>query len=179
MARKYTVSREKFKRLYWARFVLAQILGALSFGALLVALRFVSDNVWPRPVLTGSVLFFFVGAFVCVGSWLWYAARTEYRKNAFILIRDDDCYFVTRKIKPAGRHTHVHFFVYRVTGVTGVSADKRSITVYGDVAMNRRDQARPKELVSEKKYRSVQMPNFFDAECVAALKALVGASGLI
>ncbi|MEM5770246.1 MAG: hypothetical protein AAGU32_18460 [Bacillota bacterium] len=40
---------------------MAQVLGALSFGALLAALRFVSGGVWLRPVLTGAVLFFFVG----------------------------------------------------------------------------------------------------------------------
>jgi hypothetical protein len=82
----------------------------------------------------------------------------------------------TRKIMPVGRHTHVRLFVYRVTGVTGVSADKRSITVVGDVVMKRRDLSRPKELISLKEYRSVEIPDFFDAECVAALNGLADRS---
>jgi len=37
--------------------VLAQVLGALSFGALLAALRLVSGGVWPRPVSLGPYCF--------------------------------------------------------------------------------------------------------------------------
>jgi|AGTN01.2.fsa_nt_gi hypothetical protein len=175
MKRIYKVLPEKFKRLYFYRFLFMQIWYAFSFTAIILSAYFPPADYIKSPVIRYA-LYILIG----ISTVLWflsfgYFGKKDSSKNTFILIRDGSLMYKTiRAASNSTRfHPRSHVYIYRVNHMSRLSVDKRHMMLYGDVKMEKRDGFYIDEILAVNRYSRIKIPNIFEEACIDDLKVFI------
>lgn len=175
MRRMYKALPEKFKKLYFYRFLFMQVWYVLSLSAIILSAYFPPADYIKSPVIR-CALYILIG----ISAVLWffsfgYFGKKDASKNSFILIEDNSLMYKT--VKAASNSTHFQprprVCIYRVSHVSGVSAKKRNIVIYGDVQIEKRSEVHIDDILAANRYSRVNIPNFFEEACIDDIKSLI------
>ena len=175
MKRIYKALPEKFKRLYFYRFLFIQIWYAFSFAGIILSAYFPPADYIKSPVIRYA-LYILIG----ISTVLWflsfgYFGKKDSSKNTFILIQDGS--LIYKIIKAASNSTRFqprsHVYIYRVNHMSRLSVDKRHMVLYGDVKMEKRDGICIDDILAANRYSRIKIPNIFDEACIDDLKVLI------
>ena len=174
MKNRYKVSPEKFKKLYFYRFLWIQVWFGFSLAWIIAFAYLPLKTALDDSVTIALFIMAGVGAIAWFYSLGWYAEKTHIRNKASIIISDEGFLYKTEKVKPIKpKHADLYrIYVYRASIISGLTIGKRHITVYGDIVMERYDEPDIHTIADANRYSRIKIPNFFEAPCIDDLQTL-------
>jgi hypothetical protein len=174
MSIKHVASAQKFKKLYFYKFLFIQIWYAFCFAVLV-------SMVWLLPLIKGS--FIVCPIFILIGisavAWFyslgWYFDKKYTSEHSIIILKNVG--MIYRKEKRAMNSKRFaprsNVYIYNISDISDVSISKYRITVYGDIAMRKYNKIYPDELLAIKYFSHMKIPNYYEKQCVDGMQELI------
>jgi hypothetical protein len=177
MRKKYFVSFEKFKKLYFYKFVFIQIWFAFSLIELFTIVFILPEQLVELLFHSSLVYFIFIPFGISGILWFyslgWYLEKKHISENSFIIINGGNIVFKTQKqiidFNPR-KSVYYHDYIYTINNISNIHIDKHNITIYGGITMVRRRGFPPKAIIAEKHYTKIKIPNIFERLCIDAMQ---------
>lgn len=168
MKKKYTVSPEKFKRLYFYKFLFLQIWYGLSMLVLFATVYWLPGPI-TRALINSIAIYIFApllaaSAILWMCSFPWYGDKIRNRRNSYVLREQNAVVFqkLYQRWQFYSRIPQYDTFTYTIQNIKNVQICKYNITVYGNVLMERAHVYSPKVILATKRFDKVKIPNVFD-----------------
>ena len=162
--KKYRASKEKFKKLYFYKFLFAQVWFSVNVISIFIVVYVLPDkwSVWlslPIPSYTYTIQLG-LSSIIWFLSIPWYGIKADNRRRCYLVKRNDSFVYKTVKqtLQQAGFGAIEDDCIYTIKNISNVRMKKYSIFIYGDINMKRRTTTG----IIERYYSQVKIPNIFD-----------------
>jgi hypothetical protein len=174
MIKEYRASFEKFKKLYFYRFLFIQILFLISFAGLLVMVQFlpVLKNtfiIYPIFILIG------ISAIVWFYSLGWYFNKKYISEHSIIVLKSGGMVYRKEKraINSRRFRPRSNVYIYKISDISDVSVSKYRITIYGDIVMRKYNNIYPDEILAINYFSHMNIPNYYEKQCIEDIQLLI------
>lgn len=167
MNKKYLVSAEKFKKLYFYKFLLIQIWFGISLIEMNTMVFILSKDLARSLIYSYITCILSVPIGISLVLWLfsltWYNDKINMRRNAYIMKNDTNFIFYTVKESPISNSSirRYNCYTYTIKDISSIKKDKYNVTIYGNITMEKRSLSYPKDIIRAKQYSHIKIPNVF------------------
>lgn len=168
LTKKHLVSAEKFKKLYFYKFLFIQIWYGVSLIELLTIIYILPKDLTKSLLNSNIVYLLFVPMFISTILWMCsfglYGDKRAIKRNAYIMKKDENFIFQTVKQtwQLRSRNAEYDCYTYTIKNISNIHKGKYNINVFGDIMMEQCHPFQPKVIIATKQYSHVKIPNVFD-----------------
>jgi hypothetical protein len=165
MRKKHLVSAEKFKKLYFYKYLFIQIWYGVSGIELLTILYILPKDLMKSLLNSNIVYLLFVPMLISTILWMCsfvlYGDKIAIKHNAYIMKKDENFIFQTVK-QTWQQSSRYDCYTYTIKNISNIHKGKYNINVFGDIMMEQCHAFQPKVIIATKQYSHVKIPNIFD-----------------